>query len=401
MAIKKQPRLLVVFDTSALYTQTASSLVKDSLKSLISENSNHSDLNIQWYIPNVVVAERRYQMMDKASDLLPNLGKLEKLMGHGFGVAEDTLELHVNNAISRELKEIGFKVLDLSTDIVDWNDIIHRSVTRLPPFEAGEKEKGFRDAVIGQCFLQLHAKSAATPTVCRLALVTNDKRLRNYVEVLTTESKNIRLLDSLEELENLINTIVSTIPEEFVAELTKKANKLFFEKENQKSFYYSKNIQESIEQQYDKEMSEKQNDNQLREGGTWWLSKPIFLKKEKQQLYWSTTIEVDFTLYHFFNRPVEKSISSGPKVGSKLTSSGTVMDSSRHRSGIGSRILGGGLLSHTILTDSVAPEKIIDYQGADKFEVYWKTSLSTAKNLTAPKLEKIVYMGSEAKGDNS
>jgi hypothetical protein len=38
---------------------------------------------------------------------------------------------------------------------VDWNRLIENAVTRRAPFEEGEKEKGFRDALIYECLLQL------------------------------------------------------------------------------------------------------------------------------------------------------------------------------------------------------------------------------------------------------
>src|ERR1035437_4801521 len=98
MAKKNIPRLLVVFDTNALFTQAASDLVLPDIKRIVKDNSNHPDLSIEWCLPEVVIGERTYQMMGKAKELLPNMKKLEKLLGHNFAIDEDTLELHVNKA---------------------------------------------------------------------------------------------------------------------------------------------------------------------------------------------------------------------------------------------------------------------------------------------------------------
>ncbi|HFQ94689.1 MAG TPA: hypothetical protein ENK32_11805, partial [Anaerolineae bacterium] len=223
MTKKKIPNLFVLFDTNVLFTQVASDLVRHDVRRIVKDNSNHPDLKISWYLPEVVLGERKHQMLRKAKELLPNMKKLEKLLGHKFGVGEDTLELHVDNAISRGIEEYKFKITNVDVAEVDWNNIISRSVTRDPPFEENEKEKGFRDSIIAHSFAQLHKTSPSTPNICRLALVSEDRRLREYVSELTIDSKNVRILSSLDELEGLINTLVSTIPEEFAAELAEKA----------------------------------------------------------------------------------------------------------------------------------------------------------------------------------
>lgn len=230
MAKKRIPKLLVVFDTNVLYTQVASDLVRNEIQRIVKENSKHPDLIIEWYLPEIVIGERKYQMLLKAKELLPNLTKLERLIGHSFGVGEDTLELHVDNAINNSIQKHNFKIAPCDVSEVNWSDLISRSVNREPPFEQNEKEKGFRDSVIAHSFAQLQNSSPSTPNICRLALVSGDQRLQEYVAELTDKSKNVRILSKTDELESLINTLVSTVSEEFVAELTKKASKIFFEK---------------------------------------------------------------------------------------------------------------------------------------------------------------------------
>ena len=63
---KSKPELRVVFDTSVLYSQVASDLVRSEVRELIEHNSGHADLKKDWYLPNIVIDERRYQMQQKA-----------------------------------------------------------------------------------------------------------------------------------------------------------------------------------------------------------------------------------------------------------------------------------------------------------------------------------------------
>ena len=385
MAKKRTPRLLVVFDTNVLYTQVASDLVRAELQRIIEENSNHPDLLIEWYLPDVVLGERKYQMLQKAKELLPNLEKLEKLLGHSFGVGVDTLELHVDNAINRSIQKYDFNTARCDVKGVDWADLISRSVTREPPFEPNEKEKGFRDSIIAQSFVQLHGSSPATPNVCRLALVSSDQRLREYVEELTQNAKNVRILSKLDELESLINTLVSTVPEEFVAELTKKASKLFFEKETEKTFYYKESIRDKIKEQYATELKDTILPGHVRTGGTWWISEPIFIKKERQRIFWVSAVEPEFEISHYkYVEPQQNALSGLADLGSQSLG------------GLASAQRGLGLLG-----TALSSKKIIDMKGREKFEVHWSANLSQAQNLTSPRLEKITHIGNDFEENNS
>lgn len=393
MARKNIPKLLVVFDTNVLFTQVASDLVKHDVRKIIQENSNHPDLLVEWYLPEIVVGERRYQMVKKAKELLPSVKKLEVLLGHQLGIGEDTLQLHVDKAINQSVKDLNIQTAKVDTSTVDWDNLISRSVNREPPFEANEKEKGFRDSVIAQSFLQLKKSSPTTPNVCRLAFISEDNKLREYVSEVTQGTKNVRILSSLDALESLINTIVSTIPEEFALKLAEKAGRLFFEKDNNNTFYYKESIGEKIREQYAKELSDTILQGCLRYGGTWWIQNPIFIKKDRQRIYWISTIETEFEIYHYEGKELQ---GIGVPSYSLSTSSGVI------QTPLSSLDLGiksshfpppDSGLSQGLLGQDASQKKIIDLKGREKFEVYWSTNLSRVQNLTTPRLKNIRYVG--------
>lgn len=389
-----------MFDTNVLFTQVASDLVRHDAKRIVKDNSHHPDLTIGWYLPEVVVGERKYQMMGKAKELLPSLQKIEKLLGHKFGVGEDTLELHVDKAISNSIEECGFQIATFDTNGIDWANLISRSVKREPPFEMNEKEKGFRDAIIAHSFIHLHNNSPSTPNICLLALISEDQRLREYVAELTVNSKNVRILSSLDELESLINTLISTIPEEFAVELANKAEKLFFEKGNEKTFYYKENIGEKIREQYSKELNDTIIPGHNRSGGTWWITKPIFIKKERQRIYWTTTVEPEFEISHFERDDLTQN---------SLLGIAGIFGSQSTNKGLGLGIVNASVpppppplgLGQGLLSQAASHKKVVDFTGKEKFDIHWSTNLSQAQNLTAPKLEKIQYMGNNLAEGNS
>jgi len=389
------PKLLVIFDTSALFTKVASDLVNQDVKRIIDENSNHADLKIEWYLPEVVIGERKYQMVKKAKELLPNMQKLEKLIGCNFGIGEEALELHVDNAIKKDIRESKIQIATIDTNDIDLENLIFRSVNREPPFEENEKEKGFRDSVIAHSFLHLHKNSPITPKVCLLVLVANDDRLKEYVSELTTDSKNVRMLSNLGELENLINTLVSEISEDFAAELAEKAGKLFFEKDNNKCFYYKNSIGEKIREQYSNELSDTFLLGRLRRDLTWWISPPIFKNKNKQRIHWTTIVEPEFEIYYYETSDTYQNILSPPSEDLEPISKNKKANLAALTSFTQST--SAGLRRLTALT---APQKkVVSLKAKQKFEIHWSSTLSHAQNLTALKLESITYRGHDIYGD--
>lgn len=423
MKKKKIPKLIVMFDTNVLITKIVSELVRDDVKRILNENSNHPDLAIEWYLPEVVVGERKYQMMGNAKDLLPGMQKLERLLGQKFGIGDETLELHVDNAIKKTLKECNFQVASISPSDIDWNDIITRSTKRDAPFEPGKKEKGFRDSIIAHSFLQLHSKSPVTPSICRLALITNDVRLKEYVDELSKGSNNIRMLSNLEELENLINTLVSTVTEDFVAALAKKAAKLFFEEDNNKSIFYKEDLRSRINEKFSEVLNDRIKTGRLRSNGVWWISEPVFIKKDKRIIHWSTTVEIDFEIYHF---RAEAELRNNLNAFSEMYGlrSSNKVPSSASNLLLGSKENNFGIPSPSArlgLTRSTTPEQLasdspyknwlsggIDgltrhtsLTGKEKFEVHWSANLTKAHNLTKPKIDDLVYEGNIFQEENS
>ena len=113
---KTRPELKVLFDTSILFTQIAYDLTRPGVRQLIEENSSHPDLALSWYLPRVVVDERQYQMQQRALALLPNLEKLERLLGHKLNITPDILATRVEAAINDQIEKMSITVLDLDTN---------------------------------------------------------------------------------------------------------------------------------------------------------------------------------------------------------------------------------------------------------------------------------------------
>ena len=376
---KTRPKLKVLFDTSILFTEIAYDLVRLGVRKLIEKNSSHPDLALSWYLPRVVVDERQYQMQQQALKLLPNLEKLERLLGHKLNITPDILATRVEAAINDQIEEMSITVLDLDTNAVGWPDVITRAVRRDPPFEAGDNEKGFRDCLIAQTFFQLVRDSPTTPGHCRLAVVTSDKRLAEYVREETNEAKNVRVLGSVDDLESLINTLVAEVTEEFVSELKSRVQTFFSEEEKESGLYYKEGLRDRLTEEFGHELEAVLNEGEHRENSAWWIDAPVFNRKERQRTYWITTITVDAKLFTYQHPTV-------PTSSTPL-----------HLSDFG-RVVPGIDWKELLVGSLQSPEKQEIRTGRTKFQVNWSVNITQSDRLTSPLIEKLELIGTEWDG---
>ena len=223
--------------------------------------------------------------------------------------------------------------------------------------------------------------------------MTSDKRLAEYVLEETNEAKNVRVLVSVDDLESLINTLVSEVTEEFVSDLKSRVQTFFFEKTNKSGLYYSGGLRDRLREAFGDELEAVRNEGEHRENGTWRIPKPIFDRKEGQRTYWVTTIAVEAKLFEYQRPTVPTS--------SELT---TPLDFLRMPSEIGSTLadLGqvpSGIDWQKVLTGS--PQRLEKQEigtGRTKFQVHWSVNITSTGRLASPRIEKLELIGTEWDG---
>lgn len=371
---KKSLELRVILDTSAIYTGSASDLFRKEIVEIIENYSKLPDLEISWNLPEIVTEERRFQMNKKGLEFIPQINKLEKLLGHNLNITDEIIHTRVSEAINRQIKNYNIREIKIDPEKINWRDLINRSINRLPPFEDSEKEKGFRDALIIECTQHLIDESPSTPNICRLVFLTNDILLSEAAKIRFGQCPNFRICSSIEELHSLINILSSEINEEIINSLIDAASSLFFEKEDNSSFYYKEEIRKMINEKFSKELNALPETATRLEQGTWWINKPGFIKKESQRIYWKTVIEIDtkaFKLvitplsdyptttqpsFDFFNKPQTNPLQD---MFAKITS---------------------GMKDEFVKA------------GKSKIDVIWSVTLTTSKQLKNPKVEDISFV---------
>lgn len=391
--------LKVVFDSSAIYTQVAHELFRDKVRETIKQNSSHADLLVEWFLPSVVIEERRFQMYAKAAEFLPTLEKLYRLLGHNLGITEGVLQGRVDQALAAQLKEYNVAPYDLNTSRVSWQDIIQRALRRQPPFEAGKTEKGFRDALVLETYLQLLEDSPASPAKCLVALVADDKTLTEAARERTRDRRTARVFKDDEQLRGLINTLVSNVPEDWIQKFRPRARDYFFAKKDESSLYYREHVRDRITEEYGVELRSLPEGAATRENGTWLIAWPEFVSKQERTYTWSTIISIETTAYG----PVSQSY---PIAGSTVSTPGlpgsTLLDASGYQAPPGTVLpmtsLAGLVSSQTVQ----AAQKWLSEQpriqasqgrevatGTLSFEVLWSVKIASNGRFSGGKVNEI------------
>lgn len=281
----------VVLDTSVLFTGSESHFFRKEVADLIEQNSSLPDLTIRWIVPEIVRHERQFQMRQKAIEMLPTIAKLERLLGHNLNINAEILDRRVEEAVDNQLKKHSVMVQPLAHADVDWPRLMLDAAYRRPPFQLGETEEGFRDALILETFLQLMGTPAGSRSNTRLALVSSDQLLSDAARARLGTASDVYLLESIEALKGLINTLGSAVDEGFIARVTPGAELVFYKPDDGRSLYYKGSVGTKLD------LALKSADLRLPGGADkykveqWHLGSPRFVKKQGQRIYWTSRVE--------------------------------------------------------------------------------------------------------------
>lgn len=390
-------QLKVVFDTNALYVTPASlgspsDLLRQEIADLIAD-SKYPDLDITWYLPDVVRHERQYQMQTEALKLRSAINKIERLLGHNLALTNQTLIDHVETRIEERKKQLGLQDLALDHLKVDWPTLIRAAEYRTPPFQAGDKEKGFRDSLIAESFIQLLEISPRTPTVCRVVLVSSDELLSQAIKARIVNSVNASVLTTLEELKGLINTIVSNVGEEFISQLKPKAAKLFFlTPEDKDALYYKGNVSDQITNKFSAELRKKPDGTVFRQNGNWLISRPNFSRKEGRRIFWTNRIEIEIEAGVITTEAKTSEVVQASTLGAPVAWDFQPPASSIVAALYPSSPTPKGLYLSSLLGAAPEQKRIVTHRGNDIFEVLWSAELTMAKELKKAAIQDIRHV---------
>jgi len=285
----KTPAVHVVLDTNAIFTEAADRLISDSISNFILHDTKGLGLEISWYLPEIVRMERHNQMLERGIGLLTPLGKLEKLLGHSLAMNAEILEERVIAAIDRQLKLHDLKGVAVNYSKVEWEDLVARAVTKQPPFSAGPSEKGFKDALVLEGYLQLANSLPRSPKTCRIALLTGDNILKQAANQRASSLANSVVMTDLNELKTFLNSIAAHLDQDDLATIIDKATSLFFVP-GQDSLFYKWSVGSQIRSELGNIIFQPPDTGFTVSTKRTLISPPTFIKKEGQKVYFQSMI---------------------------------------------------------------------------------------------------------------
>jgi hypothetical protein len=277
--------------------------------------------------------------------------------------------------------------------------LVHAAAYRNPPFAAGEKEKGFRDALVAESFLQLLASSPKSPAPCRVVLVTSDVLLTQAVKGRIADSSNASVLANAEELKGLINTLVSNVKEDFIALIKPKAAKLFFvSSDDKETVFYREKIRERLSEKFKTELEKSPQGTMFRQNGTWFIIPPNFSKKVGRRVFRTSRIETEFEAGTLTTDDDARAgqlaqlsdlLWPSPPQGVPAAKALTYANLVPMATGLES--------PHFInFSESTAtytpPKRVVSHKGRDIYEVLWSTEVAMSKELKKPVIESIAHV---------
>ena len=389
----KKPLLLkVVFDTNPIHKESASYLLCRSVRELIERHSGHQDLVIKWILPSVVLRERQYQMTEVAKKMLLEIKDFEGLLPVPLRVDEKNLLELVKTATRKQIRELKVEVEQLKTESINWDELIDAALFRKPPFSSGRKEKGFRDSLVLETFLQILKTSPSTPSNCIVALVTWDKELGPAATNKCRSKQNARVVNT-EDLEQLINTLVGDVSEEFVQEIRELAEQYFCDSQAKEGLYYAKGVENRIRSKFSDDLAGVPAGADVTRMDPWTIGKPQFLEKQGQRVSWNTRITAHRKALRRYEEYYQPRVYTQSLFDGVMVAEGGGEIFSYKQSLEGSNFSGAiPAISPDALPLTTYKEKVL-LEGETTFDVRWSVSVSAKRHsFSEGSIDKLLFV---------
>lgn len=394
MAARGRPRrhkvLSVVFDTNAIFNKEFDRTISQATRNLIARHSNHGDLGIRWVIPHVVRGEREFQMRNEYRDISSHVTKVESLFGQQWGITQQVVEERIAARIEEEFVAQRVEVVPCDIQRVDWADVIRRSCFREPPFQRGDTEKGFRDAVLCETFIQLASDLVGGDTA---VLVSNDRLVKLYIASRGIPADRARVVDDLKALDDEIQLRVANIDEGTQALIEQLAQQLFYPWENPdqpRSLWNREHLYDTIMEQHGERL------RQVPAGFEYVfvrheLSNARLVSKEGSRVNLESNYVVESAFRHWVPAPNPPPDNSTSRLATLPWESVNVSQFP-NTPVLHNQLAPGGLLG--LLGATTGEWKQVPKESKDTISIRWSATLSRRRTLTHATVDAIDFVSS-------
>ncbi len=288
-----RPReLRVVFDTSAVFSKAPTELLSHDVVTVISGLVGQEEPALRWYLPETVYLERRYQMLAKAASVLSHLDTARKILDRDLSVTKGDMEKGIERLLREQVEKYKLNVSPLNFGNVNWKAIADSATKRLPPFEK-DNEKGFRDALVLETFMQVVGETPAPASKYRVGLVTKDGLLSDAAQKRIEGVSSARVFVSLDDLKGYVATLTKEVPEELIDALKPVANTFFYIEDDSSCLFAQENVKKRIKEEYADKLAEIPTGADKRENIAWRIDPPRFVDSLEKTITWASRVIVE------------------------------------------------------------------------------------------------------------
>lgn len=288
---RRAHKIHIVLDTNAIFAGKSpeSSAITDSfLPRKVSEvihDPKHKKLNLNWAMPQMVRMEREHHMWEAAKGLVTQASKMPRLFGETIRNV-DQIRKRISDLAQQDLTSHGVEVIECEMSRVDWDALTRAAGFRQPPFSPdNSKEKGFKDAIVAETFLQF-CEDVIDKTTDAAIFVTDDDLLREHI-LARTLGKRVKVVENIDALSNEFNVLSSDIPPELASQLTSIATLLL---KDDMSFWNA--VYQEIETKHASLMHNFPNANNVRVFKRT-FQPPVFLRKETTRVSFQCRLDIE------------------------------------------------------------------------------------------------------------
>jgi hypothetical protein len=278
----------VAFDTNAIQTHPRE-FASPAVRRLTATARDH--LKLRWLVPEMVRLEREQQMREESLKLLRAKANFEFLTQTTFPVTTELIEQRVAEASARQMAETGLKPLRLKDRHIDWALLFADAAARRGLFAEGdvEGEKGFRDRIIAETFLQLPPKSERGRPQ-RIFFVTDDKGLMDYVQERMGQRADVSVIRNINEMANELNTLNAGLQEQAVAGYRAEAEALFGGPQSKGGLYGQLELQKKLEVKFATLLALVPEGALSRSLAQWSVRQPTFIASKGNQIHFESQV---------------------------------------------------------------------------------------------------------------
>ncbi|KAF5435379.1 hypothetical protein C5S36_03295, partial [Candidatus Methanophagaceae archaeon] len=398
----------VIFDSSVVFTKDRKYFLNKPVTSAILEAQGYTSLIVNWYIPKIAFLERIHRRRQRVEKLADNIQEIQDLTGQSIDIKMDMLQGAADSSAYKELESLSIHLLEPDWSLIDWNNLTEDAAFRIPPFGPGDSEKGFRDAIIIETYLQHAISIVKEEGRNNSILVTEDKLMAKAVLPRIKDLGNSYPPATFDELRSLIATLLAELQEALVARLIPKATALFYTPGDHSSLFIKEGVQEQIQSTYSSALTSRPPGSDYRINSPPNLSRSRLEEKKGDRFFWANRIIIGSVSYRYLNIGSGSSALPPSSSTSDLPSLGLTSTASPEIPRYVITAVSDSLFSSTDASLDIPPlfpasgssipstiDSLPVSEGVTSFDVLWSSHVTDNEVLTDIKLEGITYVDTQ------